>query len=318
MLDAGRYGLNSKEKFALAISGGSDSTALCFLCQQAKLNFTAIIVDHKFRKESTKEANDVKKYLISKLKLKADRVVILTNKKPIPKTNIEEFLRDVRQELIFAYCEKNNIKKILTAHHLDDQIETFLMRLERGSGLDGLAGIKEFAVHSSQFADKEFTIIRPLLSFSKEELKELLVKNKIKWWEDKTNKDTKHTRNNIRVTLEGFSDYPLIRKRLSGVIENITRAAEFIELEKEKAFSEIVNISKKEVSVNLTKYKKLHTEIRLRILRDLVKKYSQTKKPVRMDNIKNLDAMFLDNGFKATTLQGIKIVKKKPDIAVFE
>jgi tRNA(Ile)-lysidine synthase len=185
-------GLNKSEKIAVAVSGGSDSTALCFLCHQAKLKFTPIIVDHGWRKNSAKEAKQVKAYL--EKHLKSTKVSILTNKKPIPKTNIEEFLRDVRYELLFDFCKKNGIKKILTAHHLDDQIETFLMRLERGSGLDGLTGIKE------RNKVKGFELIRPLLDFTKEELTELLKKNKLKWISDPSNENIELTRNNIRKT----------------------------------------------------------------------------------------------------------------------
>jgi len=69
--------------------------------------------------------------------------VILTNEKTIPKSNIEKFLREVRYNLLFKFCEESGFKSLLTGHHLDDNIETFLMRLERGAGVDGLSGIKK-------------------------------------------------------------------------------------------------------------------------------------------------------------------------------
>src|SRR5262249_16128990 len=147
-------------------------------------------------------------------------------------------------------------------------------------------------------------LIRPLLSYSKDELKSYLKKHKIKWVEDKSNKDIKLTRNNIRTTLEGFSDYELMRKRLNGVIDNIARAKDFIEQEKEKGYKAVVKIEKGTVGLNLEKYRKLHSEIRLRILRDLVKKHSKTGKDVRMDSIKHLDKSFMNKGFKATSLHG--------------
>ena len=302
-------GLNKSEKIAVAVSGGSDSTALCFLCHQAKLKFIPIIVDHGWRKNSAKEAKQVKKYLEDR-KIKA---AILTNKKPIPKNNIEEFLRDVRYELLFDFCKKNGIKKILTAHHLDDQIETFLMRLERGSGLDGLTGIKE------RNKVKGFELIRPLLDFTKEELVAYLKKNKIKWIEDPSNENIELTRNNIRKTLQGFSDYELMRKRISGVIANIDRAKNFIEEEKEKTAKQLIKAQKSgSVTLNLTGYRKLHSEIRLRILRDLIKKHSKTKKDVRMDSIKNLDNNLLNKNFKTATLHGLKIARKAENLACFE
>jgi tRNA(Ile)-lysidine synthase len=307
-------GINKKTPVIIAVSGGADSMALCLMAKQAGLDFYAVIVDHGYRKNSAKEAREVKKYLGDRLQLTGDRVTILTNKKPIPKTSVEEFLREVRYELLFNFCKKKKIKKILTAHHLDDQIETFLMRLERGSGIDGLTGMKErtsYIVHRTSFE-----IIRPLLAYTKEELKEFLKKNKIKWWEDESNKNTKLTRNNIRASLEGFSDYPLIRKRLSGVIENISRAKDFIEDEKNKTYKKII-IEGKKVTLDNSKYKNLHEEIRLRILRDLIKKYSKTNKDVRMDSIKNLDSRLLSKGFKKTELHGIKIENTGLNLVVF-
>lgn len=294
--------ITKNEKFLVALSGGIDSTALLLLCKKAKLNCEAVIIDHGYRKESAKESKEVKKYLEEKLKVK---ITILKNKQPIPKSGIEEFLRKIRYDLIFSYCKKNKIKKIFMAHHLDDQIETFLMRLERGAGLDGLLGIKPNTKYKALRA--EFEIIRPLLKFTKDELREYLEKNKIKWWEDKTNQDKKLARNNIRATLAEFSDYDLLRKRLSGVMENISRARDFIESEKINYYKKVV-IEGKKTTLNLVKYRNLHEEIRLRILRDIISKFSKTNKDIRIDSIKTLDGNLLNKSFKKAELQGVSFV----------
>ncbi len=306
-------GLNGKQKIAIAISGGSDSTALCFLCHAAKIPVQGIIVDHAFRKDSAKEAKQVKKYIEDKFDIAC---TILTNKQPIPKANIEEYLRETRFRLIGEYCKKNKIKAVLTAHHLDDNIETFLMRLERGSGLDGLTGIKP--ANELNVTGYKLKLYRPLLKNTKVELKEILVKNKIQWVEDPSNKDTKFTRNNIRKTLEGFSDYQTILKRLSGVLDNLDRARDFIETEKNKAAKKLVKEKKGGASFSLKTYADLHNEIRLKILRELVKKYSKTKKDVRMDSIKNLDNELINGKLKALSLQGIKISRSDKGSISFE
>ncbi len=305
-------GISKKTPVALAVSGGADSMALCHLAHSLGLKFTAIIVNHNYRKNSTKEAAAVKKYLLEKFGIKA---VILTNKKAIPKTGIEEFLREVRYNLIFAHCKKHGLSKILTAHHADDQIETFLMRLERGAGLDGLTGMKDtsqFTVNGSQF-----TLIRPLLSFSKDDLISYLKINKIKWWEDKTNKDTKLTRNNIRATLEGFSDYQLLRKRLTTVMENLERTRNFIEHEQQKALKNLVKQTPKTATLDTTGYSQLHEELRLRVLRDIIKKYSRTGKDIRISSLRNLDNTLLSKGFSKTSLHGISINKKGAGSVIF-
>jgi hypothetical protein len=102
-----------------------------------------------------------------------------------------------------------------------------------------------------------------------------------------------------------------MRKRISGVIANIDRAKNFIEEEKEKTAKQLIKAGKSgSVTLSLSGYRKLHSEIRLRILRDLIKKYSKTKKDVRMDSIKNLDNNLLNKNFKTATLHGLKIAKK--------
>lgn len=302
-------GVKKNEPIAIAVSGGCDSMALCYLCQNAGVDATAIIVDHRYRRNSEKEAKAVQDYLTKELGLEA---VILTNKKKIPKTGVEEFMRELRYELIFEQLKRKKIKKILMAHHLDDQVETFLMRLERGAGLDGLTGIKEVSKM------KDISVIRPLLGFTKDELKALLKKNKIKWWEDPTNENVELTRNNIRKTLSGFSDYEQMRKRITTVIGNIDRARDFIESEKEKAAADMIKKVKGSLTAfDLNKYKKLHSEIRLRLLRETIKKYSKTGKDVRMDSIRTLDDGLMKKEFKVAELHGLRITKDKANLVIF-
>jgi len=160
-------------------------------------------------------------------------------------------------------------------------------------------------------------IIRPLLHYSKDEIKDILRKNKIRWWEDESNKNTIHTRNNIRTTLEGFSDYPLVRKRLAGVIDNLNRARDFIETENHKVQKRILNLTAKNATLDLAEYRKLHEELRLRILRDIIKKLSRTKKDIRMDSLKHLDNNLMLKDFKAAQLQGLDIKSKKLNKVIF-
>ncbi len=273
---------NKLGKLAIAVSGGCDSIALTFLIKKyfPKLKFTALIVDHKFRKESTKEAKWVQKYL-EKNNIKA--IILspasLKTKQPIKVT--EESLRDLRYSLIIDYCKKNKINTILTAHHLDDNIETFLMRLERGSGIDGLSSIPQ----KNNINTIDF--IRPLLSFTKDELKNFLIQNKIKWVEDPSNESDRFTRNKIRKALAKTSDYDLLRKRLSGVIENITRVSDYIKTQEEKEFQHLCKISEYGYTeINIAEFLKLHEEIAFRIIKKLLSSFSTSD--IRFDNIKTI------------------------------
>jgi tRNA(Ile)-lysidine synthase len=138
---------------ALALSGGIDSMALAMILKEKKVNFVALTVDHGMRKESAAEAKTITAQM---KKLGIEHVILKVKTKPAT-SNKMEWARKERYALLLNYCTKQNIKKLYVAHHLDDQIETFFLNLERGSGLRGLSGMRA----TSKMQGVE--IIRPLL-----------------------------------------------------------------------------------------------------------------------------------------------------------
>ena len=130
-----------KETLAIAVSGGADSLALAFLAKchsiknQVKVKY--FVVDHKIRKESSLEAKNVKNIL---KKINGDCKILPWNGKK-PSKNIQALARDKRYFLLVNECRKNNIKNLLLGHHLDDLSENFLIRIVRGSGLNGLVSL---------------------------------------------------------------------------------------------------------------------------------------------------------------------------------
>ena len=125
-----------------------------------------LIVDHKLRKNLLKEALKVKIYL-----KKGNKSKILNWKGKIPKSNIQKNARNIRYSLISNYCLKKNIKYLITAHHGDDQIENFFIRLLRGSGLTGLSSMSINVKYNNNLK-----IIRPFLNFKKNDLKYVTLK----------------------------------------------------------------------------------------------------------------------------------------------
>ena len=123
-----------REKFCIAVSGGPDSLALLFLsleyAKNNNLDFSVISIDHKLRKSSNYEVIWLA-VLLKKLKIK-HYILKWNGIKPI--SNIMEISRNKRYELLTKKCKQQKIRYLLTAHHLDDQIENFFMRLVRGSG----------------------------------------------------------------------------------------------------------------------------------------------------------------------------------------
>jgi len=130
--------LNIKENLAVAVSGGADSLALAYLAKcfslKNKIKVKYYIVDHKLRKESTLEAKRVKKVL-SKIDIQCT-ILNWNGKKPTK--NIQATARDKRYSLLTYECKKNNIKSLLLGHHSNDLFENFLIRIVRGSGLNGV------------------------------------------------------------------------------------------------------------------------------------------------------------------------------------
>ena len=130
--------LKLNENFIVAVSGGPDSLALCFLSKiysiKKHLKVKYLHVDHKLRKNSTKEAKFVK----SLLKKLSTNLEILTWVGKKPKSNIQSIARDKRYTLIINKAKKLKINNILLGHHKDDLIENFFIRILRGSGLNGI------------------------------------------------------------------------------------------------------------------------------------------------------------------------------------
>ena len=161
-----------QKPFVVAVSGGPDSLALAALSREykkEKLNkVTYILVDHRIRKNSVAEAKAVK----SLLKKNKINLTILTNNQNIKK-NIQSNARNIRYSLLNNYCKNKKIKFILTAHHKDDQIETFLIRLSRGSGIQGLSSMSKI-----RKLENNIKLFRPLLNENKADLNELYLYRK--------------------------------------------------------------------------------------------------------------------------------------------
>ena len=178
--------INSKS-FALAVSGGSDSLCLAYFSKIYSSEFGnkihVLIVDHKLREESYDEALKVKAILKSR-KISSK---ILSWKGKVPKRNIQKNARDIRYSLISNYCLKKNVKYLITAHHGDDQIENFFIRLLRGSGLTGLSSMSLETKYS-----KHLKIIRPFLNLNKKDLKYVTLNYFKTYIKDPSNQDQKY------------------------------------------------------------------------------------------------------------------------------
>lgn len=193
-------------RIGLAVSGGSDSVALAFLLtkggkkKNASGRFVILHVDHGLRKESKEEYRFVKN-LAKRLGVpfKGRHAKVVREKGE----SLEMAARRVRLEFFERQTRLLGLDAIATGHHMDDVAETFLMRIKRASGAQGLSGIKE----KSQVGGIRF--VRPLLECRDRELKDYLLKFGEEWREDASNDDTSIERNKIRHEIIPFLERTL-------------------------------------------------------------------------------------------------------------
>lgn len=186
---------------AVAVSGGADSMALALLAadwakKKRGVTLLPLIVDHRLRPDSTKEARHVAGLL---RKAGLTPKILSWTAKTKPSANRQALAREARYALLMQACAKNGIRHLLLAHHRDDQAETLLLRALRGSGVDGLAAMQP----RSQRDD--LVLLRPLLDIPKARLVATLKKRKQAWVEDPSNANLSFQRVRVRAALDLLS-----------------------------------------------------------------------------------------------------------------
>jgi len=210
-------------RLAVACSGGADSMALTLLADHWARGeggaVTALIVDHGLRPDSANEANET----ASRLKSRGIAHQILKREGEVPAGDIEAFARDARYRLFEQWCGENGVLHLLVAHHRDDQAETFLLRLARGSGLDGLAGM------APESARRNFRLLRPLLGVPRDRLKATLEQAGLDFAEDPMNSDPAYARVRLRAARDTLAAEGLTPERLTATAAHLARARAALE-----------------------------------------------------------------------------------------
>lgn len=265
-----KYNMIKKhDRVLIGVSGGADSVALLKVLLALKKEYSLDIViahlDHKFRGKESKEDRIFCEDLAKKLSLE-----IVSEEIDVPKIVIEkgispeEAARFERYDFFKRQCKIKNIKKIVVAHHKDDQAETVLMRIIRGTGTAGLGAMNPVKDMG------DFTIIRPLIEVSRKEIEEFIKENKIKFRHDSSNDKVVFTRNKVRRELlpyleENFN--PNVKEVLSNMAENLRSENEFLEKFSKRKFKSISKVQNGTVSIDIKRFKKQPEAVRKRILR---------------------------------------------------
>jgi len=221
------------EPIILACSTWADSMFLLYKILETSYrdNLVASYFNHKLRKQSDQEETWIEKMWKEKwFKVELAQANIKEIRdKFYPSKWIEEIAREKRYAFLNTLLNIYKTDKIITAHHLDDKIETFFFNLARGTKLTGLINMKE----------KSWAILRPLLGLEKSEILKYLEENKLKYNEDITNQDTEITRNFLRHEI--IPKFEKINKNYKKNIENTLSYFEYIKKHLEKEVKDFLD-----------------------------------------------------------------------------
>jgi tRNA(Ile)-lysidine synthase len=257
--------LEDCRSLVLAVSGGPDSTALMALAARwgASLRrgprLVAVTVDHGLRPGSAREARAVKR-LAQQIGVEHRTVRWLG---PKPSTGIQEAAREHRYQLLAAAARRVGARHVLTAHTRDDQAETVLFRLARGSGLTGLAGMTRIT------PCEDVLVVRPFLGLAKARLVATLEAAGIGYVEDPSNTDPRFARARLRRIMPTLSAEGLDAPRLARLARRLARAERALQIQADEAFSRLAagpEPGRGCIRLDLPGYCELPTEIALRVL----------------------------------------------------
>jgi tRNA(Ile)-lysidine synthase len=275
--------LHSAPALVIAVSGGPDSTALLVLAARWRAArkqgpaLLAVTVDHGLRPESAREARAVKR-LAGKLGIR-HRTLRWTGSKPT--TALQEEARYVRYQLLAAAARGAGAPCVLTAHTLDDQAETVLLRMARGSGLSGLGAMARQTLlpitgpHTTGATGKKtdkktaIVLVRPLLDLPKSRLIATLAAMGISFVDDPSNRDPRFTRPRLRELMTALAAEGLDARRLALLARRLRRADATIEAAVDAATAVVTDVplSKRgPFSMDAEKLSGLPAEVALRVL----------------------------------------------------
>jgi len=253
----------SAPAIVLAVSGGPDSLALMWLAARWRRalkkgpHLVAVTVDHGLRKEAAREARDVK-HLARSLEVE-HRTLRWQGEKP--KTGLPSAARDARYRLLVRAATRCAASHIFTAHTRDDQAETVIMRLSRGSGLAGLAAM------ARQSERDGVVLARPLLDLPKSRLIATLNKAGIAFADDPTNHDPRFTRPRLRALMPALAAEGADARGLARLAARLARANAALEIMTDGAERYLASISgAASGSYDLATFSLLSEEIRVRLL----------------------------------------------------
>ncbi len=305
---------------AVGVSGGPDSMALCKLLAQWSADnngpkIHVLSVDHGLRPEGAQEAAQVGEWV--KTWPGVSHAALSVAKKeesatPTPPSRIMENAREGRYKAMAAYCKQHGIRHLFLAHHQDDQAETFLFRLSKGSGLDGLA-----AMAPAQDYSAHLTLLRPLLNVPKAQLVATCAHHGLAYVEDPSNASEKFARSRLRKARAALEEEGLSAKRLAVTAMRLARARQALDQIADMALQDItIEKDTSRIVLNYEILKAWPGEVGLRVLIKAINMLGpESDYGPRMEKMEALfEALMLEPEFRKRTLGGV--IVERDDKAV--
>jgi tRNA(Ile)-lysidine synthase len=303
---------------AVAVSGGGDSKALMLLLAdwaraQSRDLPIVLTVDHGLAPRSSRVAQDVVK-TARREGLEAHRLVWKDAK---PAADIEAAARIARYRLMGEWCKSHRVKALYVAHTLEDQAETFLLRLARGSGLDGLAAMRTRSPFPLPGLER-LCVVRPLLEMPRAGLRAWLESRNEGWSEDPMNSDPRFARTRIREVWPAFAAAGLSAQRIAAAAAHLGRARDALEDATVEFLEAACRFEEGQVILDGARLAAAPPEIGLRALAHILSHVSGEPYRPRFDRLERLYRAICEGQFKsARTLHGCKIGRASKVASVF-
>ena len=300
---------------AIAVSGGVDSLVLMNLANESKViknkDVFILTINHGLRTESIRECKFVEN-LAKKLGFK---VKILRWEGIKPSKALQEKARNERYNLLLNFCRENSINNLFLAHHLDDQIENFLFRMFRGSGIKGLTSF------SNRSERDGILLIRPLIDIPKSELIMFAKKRKIKWVEDPSNQNKKFERIKLRKILPLIYEEGFDKKVFLKSIKKLKLANKALNETTKEFVSKYVLVSKNiSVFIDHKFFLEAPKEIQLRVIENSIRIFSGERfySPSYSKMMNLINWISESSGVSAKTLGGTIFRRRNKGVILYK
>ncbi len=291
---------------AVAVSGGADSMALCFALSEYLSNditIHALTVDHGLRLEAGDEALHVAQQLARLPNIEHHILKWEHSGGATPDARIQELARNARYDLMGGYMRERDIAHLFLGHHMGDQAETFLFRLAKGSGIDGLSCMLPL-----QKMVNDVILCRPMLDLEKSYMIDFCADRAIEYIDDPSNKSDNYARVRLRKSMDILASEGLSAKRLSVCAARHARARKALEYAADKGFEQcILQNDAKRIVFAFKPLTEMPEEIVLRIVITAMAHLTHSEGyGARLERVENLCSdLMTEKPFRKRTLGGL-------------